>query len=220
MPARQHRVMAQVMVTEPFLVQLIPQGCKPRSQIVDPIAIKLDQEDGNRVALEEVAEPACFGIQSRAVKHVLIHDLHRGRAMLEYQRSRGKGFEQIGELDDQRRAGARPLDELELGLDRDPERSFRADKHAGEIEATVCICRSSRRDRERTHPGYIHPHAGESWESGDGSPGRDPWPGDRPLGSKLPPDLLGSTLPASSASPSGSRCTRLPSASTVFSSST
>ncbi len=59
-------------------------------------------------------------------------------SMPQDRRSRRQGIEQVGELDDQGRPGARQLDQPELGLDRHAERSLRSHQEPGQVE-----CRAS-----------------------------------------------------------------------------
>ena len=58
-----------------------------------------------------------------------------------------QGFEQVGELNDQRPPGAGQLDQLELGFDRHSQRSLRADQETGEIEGGVSLAIGTRRNK-------------------------------------------------------------------------
>ncbi len=89
------------------------------------------------IALEEVAEPARLGIQPSAFEHVPVHDLDRRRVCRRISGVAARASSKSGELDDERRPGARQLDELQLGLDRQAERPLRADEQAGQVEADV-----------------------------------------------------------------------------------
>ena len=59
-----------------------------------------------------------------------------------------------GELDDERGPGARQLDQLQLGLDRQAERSLRPDEQAGEVEVE---CRSAQPRRPGTNSSRLYP---------------------------------------------------------------
>ena len=63
-----------------------------------------------------------------------VHDLDRGRPVLEEGRRGAERVEQIVELDRQYRRGGRQRDEVHPGLDHQAERAFRADDQVGEVE--------------------------------------------------------------------------------------
>ncbi len=69
----------------------------------------------------------------------MIDDLDRGRPVLQDERRCRQGVEQVGKLDDQRGPGAGQIDQLQLGLDRQPESPFRADEQARQVECASTL---------------------------------------------------------------------------------
>ena len=141
----------QVMIAELVLPQVVHQVGEPQAQLVWILAIELDQEDGGRIAVEEVAEPVRFGIEASAVEHVLVHDFNSRGMMPKDQGGRCQSLEQTGELDDQRAARIREFHDPEFRLHRDAERPLRAYEQSGQVERAGTLrsirAHNSRRDK-------------------------------------------------------------------------
>ena len=110
------------------------QSVEPRHNLVGPIALQFDDENGGRVAAQKIAKPGRLWIQARAIEDVFVNNFHGRRAVGQDRRSRLQSVQQVRKLNDQNRFCLGKLDELKLSLENDAQGSFGADQQSGKIE--------------------------------------------------------------------------------------
>ncbi len=130
------RVFKSPVVIGPDLLTLkiTFQLVEPRWHFVGLIALQFDDENGGRVAAQEIAQPGCLWIQGRAIENVFVDNFHCRRGVGQDRRRRRQSVQQVRKLNDQNRFCFRKRDELKLSLENDAQSAFGADQQSGKIE--------------------------------------------------------------------------------------
>ena len=136
----------QMAIAQPVLTQFVLQGGEPGRQEVGAFVVQLDQQDRRGIALEEVAQPARLGIQAGANRARTCPPLQPPPGRAPGSRAWPPGPRASQRTRRRAWPGRGPLDQLQLGLDGQAERSLRPDQQAGQVEAESALAARARRN--------------------------------------------------------------------------